>query len=177
MLLLRKSHFQLLEILIGMFLLTLCIVPSLQIFSNIHKSQKRYSREIERDHLAHRIHAKIIESFYDPAILLNAIKEINGEITLPEVLKELNDKRFKANYKINYKKAQKGIETAGGKTATLTLALRDELISLYDDPQYVTALYEYQMFFELVGSLELPHTDKKSPEGEDEYDESEETVK
>jgi hypothetical protein len=79
----RKSHFQLLELMIAFFILLVCIAPAMRIFTSMVKSQEETIRENQRDHLAHMIHAKFTEMLYKRQIPL-------GE-TLQENIIEIQD--------------------------------------------------------------------------------------
>ena len=60
----NKHHFQLLELMVAAFILLVCIAPAMRIFTTIYLSEQEMIRENQRDHLAHRLHAKITEGLY-----------------------------------------------------------------------------------------------------------------
>lgn len=76
----RKRHFQLLEVLIALFLVLLCAVPIISSSVSMYQEQRQLHERILRDHWAHLAQAKIIEWLY--------IKGAKGES-----LKEILDKR------------------------------------------------------------------------------------
>lgn len=69
----KRRHFQLLELMIAVFILLLCVVPTVKIFTSIYLSQQEMVRKNDRDHMARRIHAKLMEKLYKREIPLSVV--------------------------------------------------------------------------------------------------------
>lgn len=74
----HRRHFQLLELMVAVFILLICIVPAMRVFTSIYQSQQAIIRENQRDHLAHLVHANITEKLYKNQIPFG--KEIESEV-------------------------------------------------------------------------------------------------
>lgn len=75
----RRSYFQLLEVMIAAFLISLCAIPIISSFVNVYKEQKLLNNEIEQDHLARVAHAKIVEFLYTFGASGNPLEELIGK--------------------------------------------------------------------------------------------------
>ncbi|WP_068468576.1 hypothetical protein [Candidatus Protochlamydia phocaeensis] len=95
----QKRCFQLLEVMVAVFLILLCAIPALQIFTNIYKEQAEVVRINQRDHLAHLIHAKLVELLYKRTIALEEIWEgKQGSFTDPDLQPQLKKLSYDASY-------------------------------------------------------------------------------
>jgi hypothetical protein len=104
----NKPHFQLLEIMIAIFLIIVCAVPALKTTINIYKEQAEVVRVNQRDHLVHLIHANLIEKFYKRMIPLDQMKMENEEVFRDqEIVEQLNRLNYAATYKIKMLRPQK----------------------------------------------------------------------
>lgn len=70
----RKSYFQLLEVLVAVFLIVVCAMPVLHAYISMNQVQFENARIYERDHLVHLVHAKIVEGLYRKKIPLAEIQ-------------------------------------------------------------------------------------------------------
>ncbi len=95
----RKRHFQLLEIMVAMVLITLCAAPALKIYTNMYKQQSEILHHYEADHLVHQVHAKIIESMYKQAISFDDIL-MGGERAFEDT--HLSPQLKKTGYQCHY---------------------------------------------------------------------------
>lgn len=89
-----RRHFQLLELMVAVFILLICIAPAMQIFTSIFKSQQEIVRENQKNHIIHLMHAKFTEQLYKRLISFEDIrnqKDIN--LTDPDLV-ELLEKSF-----------------------------------------------------------------------------------
>lgn len=75
MFIIRRSHFQLLEVLVAVFLIAICAMPVLSAYIRMNHMQFENARLYERDHFVHLVHAKIVEGFYRKKIRLSEIQE------------------------------------------------------------------------------------------------------
>lgn len=78
-----KRHFQLLEVLIALFLVVVCALPVMEAFVGIYVSQKAFQREIERDHHMHLAHANLVEYLYREGVQGRSINELLSEKGMP----------------------------------------------------------------------------------------------
>lgn len=85
-----KRHFQLLELMVAIFILLICVGPVMSIFTSIYRHQQEIIRENHRDHLKNMAHAKVIEHLYKKMIPLEDILQ-GKPITIadPELLASL----------------------------------------------------------------------------------------
>lgn len=98
----KKRHFQLLEIMVAMFLILLCAAPALQIYTNMYKQQTKIMYDYEADHLANLVHAKIVEAIYKNTLsfedLLNSTPRSVEDGVFSKQLKEIG---YKCQFTIN----------------------------------------------------------------------------
>lgn len=99
-----KRHFQLLEILIALFLVATCAIPVMGSFVSIYLEQRKMQEEIHLDHLMHLAHAKFVEHLYREGAKGSSLKELIDatSITLP-VLDGWQALEEQSNYVFFYK--------------------------------------------------------------------------
>ncbi len=66
----HKRHFLLLEMMVAVFILLICIAPTMRIYTNMYLGQEVIVRENRRDHLAHLVHASVTNQLYQNTIAL-----------------------------------------------------------------------------------------------------------
>jgi hypothetical protein len=59
-----KRYFQLLEVMIAMFLIATCAIPVISSYASMYQAQKAAERSIELDHLSALLHAQVSEFLY-----------------------------------------------------------------------------------------------------------------
>jgi hypothetical protein len=59
-----KQHFQLLEVMVAIFLIVVCALPVLNAYVGMNKAQFDSARTSQRDHLVHLVHGRIVEELY-----------------------------------------------------------------------------------------------------------------
>lgn len=80
------------------FILLVCIAPTMRIFTSMYHVQQDIVRENQRDHLAHRIHAKITEMLYKRQIHLSQdSKDQTIDLPDPELIAELKKLSYNCN--------------------------------------------------------------------------------
>lgn len=84
---------------IAIFILLVCVAPTMRIYTNMYKSQQSMIRELQRDHLAHLVHAKITEQLYKRSISLDEIIQ-NSQLPLSDP--ELKEKLRQLSYECSY---------------------------------------------------------------------------
>jgi|GEM_PF-3991261 len=84
-----KRHFQLLELMVAAFILLICIAPVMRIFTSIYQSQQSIIRENQRDHLAHHVHAEVVERLYKREISIDDIENQLIFLSDPELNEQL----------------------------------------------------------------------------------------
>lgn len=122
-----KRHFQLLEVMIAVFILLVCTAPAMQIYTSMFKRQQAFVRENQRDHLARLIHAKITEQLYKRAIPLEQFVDAKQTpVDFPELEQKFKDLSYKAYYSVaNVGKIPKGEEKPGKYLVQLVITIRD----------------------------------------------------
>lgn len=97
----RKSFFQLLEVMIALFILMICAVPIMQTYVQMHIQEKDMEQLVKRNQLVHEIHAKLIEKLYtETQTIANFENERTEEIKDEELEKKLKDLGYKGHYKM-----------------------------------------------------------------------------
>lgn len=87
----KKRHFQLLEMMVAMFLLLVCVAPMLHIYTHLFKEQQAVIRSYQMDHLVHLIHAKITEQLYKRQIPLEELLQTKSNVLADIELKKALD--------------------------------------------------------------------------------------
>jgi Tfp pilus assembly protein PilV len=156
----RKSHFQLLEVMIAAFILLVCAIPTLRIFTNMYLSQQNIARENQRDHLAHLIHAKIIEQMYMHTISLDRVLEDHTfPLDDPSLQKKLEALQYNATYTFTVLKTRKSrkLNKPVGYFVQLIITIKDLssiknrtfLKQTSENQNPLDASYDYSMYIEL----------------------------
>lgn len=89
-----RRHFQLLELMVAVFILLICIAPAMQIFTSIFKSQQEIVRENQKNHIIHLMHAKFTEQLYKRLISFDDIRNQKDIILTDPDLVDLLGKSF-----------------------------------------------------------------------------------
>lgn len=94
-----KRHFQLLEIMVAVFILLICAAPAMRIYVNMFKQQQVVIRENERDHIARVLHSRIVERFYKRQIPLQELAQ-GKKFTVddPDLQKRLKELNYEGGY-------------------------------------------------------------------------------
>ncbi len=94
-----KRHFQLLEIMVAVFILLICAAPAMRIYTNMFKQQQVVIRENERDHIARVLHSRIVERFYKRQIPLQELAQ-GKKFTVddPDLQKRLKELNYEGGY-------------------------------------------------------------------------------
>lgn len=152
----HKRHFQLLELMVAVFILLICVAPTMRIFTSMYQSQQEIIRENQRDHLAHLIHAKITEMLYKRQI---HISEGDSEILISLSDPELNDelKKFSYTFEANtiiepYK--PRGREHPSHYLAHLVIKLKDvspkvqKKEKTFENQDSADTFYDYKIYID-----------------------------
>lgn len=83
----NKRHFQLLEIMIALFLILVCAIPVIQTYVRVYKEQKTFNQNVDIDHLASLAHARVIEELYQLGANGTPLTDLLGK---PFYLKDLD---------------------------------------------------------------------------------------
>lgn len=94
-----KRHFQLLEIMVAIFILLICAAPAMRIYITMFKEQQLVIRENERDHIARVLHARITEKLYKRQIPLQDLAQgKKSSIDDPDLQKRLKELDYEGAY-------------------------------------------------------------------------------
>lgn len=94
-----KRHFQLLEIMVAIFILLICAAPAMRIYVTMFKEQQLVIRENERDHIARVLHARITEKLYKRQIPLQDLAQGKKlSIDDPDLQKRLKELSYEGAY-------------------------------------------------------------------------------
>lgn len=160
----KRRPFQLLEVMIAFFILLVCAVPTMRIFTSIYQSQQEIVRKNERDHLARLIHAKLTEKLYKREIPLGEV-QVRVPIDLQD--RDIEDKLKKLAYTFAGTFTVTNTHTpqsAGYPTEYLgefVFSLTDLNPSSHKDSQ--EGVYTYFVFID-AGELDNPQLSKNKPQ-------------
>jgi hypothetical protein len=141
---------------VAVFILLICIAPTMRIFTNIYHSQQEIVRENKKNHLLHAVHAKFIEQLYKRQITFDDIK--SGKET------ELRDADLEALFRHSYFKASGKLTIVGshkrkGQTkpyaylVKLEITMEDELAKrAKDSAPSLSESYEYFIYIDAQGA-------------------------
>lgn len=151
---LHKRHFQLLELMVAAFILLICISPTMRIFTNMLKGQKEIVRQNERDHLAHLVHAKLTEEFYQQRFPLGEENESKpiaiGDPDLEKLLRQ-HAYRSSATYALVYSRKEKKelLYKIVIKMRDLTLNSEEENgVDSFENANPSDTFYDYYLFID-----------------------------
>lgn len=162
---LKKLRFQLLEVMVAIFILLLCAAPAIHIYTNTFMNQQKMIRENQRDHLVHHIHAYVTEQLYKKAIPFQQLLE-NTEIAVEDselkaALSKIGYEGFYCFSNIRKKKARGENSKPTKYLVTLTIRLNDLLptkntmVSTNEDKH--KALYIYKIYIDASENVNLNH--------------------
>ncbi|MDP1881094.1 MAG: hypothetical protein Q8K60_09175 [Parachlamydiaceae bacterium] len=114
---------------VAVLLLLICVTPAMRIYTNMYMAQQTIIRENQRDHLAYRIHAYIIEQLYKRIIpfseLLIVQENSLNDSALQDELKKWNYEAFYAFIDPKKKKSSNKSEKADKRFVTLVISIKD----------------------------------------------------
>lgn len=124
----NKRHFQLLEVMVAIFLIMVCAVPAFKILTQVYQEQAAVVRINQRDHLVHLIHAKVVEQLYKRAIPLSEIMEgMHAKFTDTDLQPELERLKYEASYDLSFiePKTDNGREKANEFLGKMSIEMKD----------------------------------------------------
>ena len=132
----QKRPFQLLEILIAIFLVIVCAIPLVQTYVGMHLEQKDQNRLADANQIVEEVHAKILEDLYKKKIGFQQMedpqeREIDDE--------SLITKAKKLNFKVTYNFERVLPRKLRADTAKVLMHLNIKLTRL-DDPKKSTTI-------------------------------------
>lgn len=124
-----KHHFQLLEVMIAAFILIVCVAPTMEIFTNLFREQQRIVQQNQRDHLAKKLYAQIVEQLYKRTLPLDFLFDRKtNQIDQGDLKAELDQIGYEGFYSFTdlRKKKSKGKEETNCYLATLTVVMKEK---------------------------------------------------
>lgn len=124
----KRRFFQLLEIMVAVFILLICAAPAMRIYTNTLIQEQNIVRENRRDHLIPRIHAFLTEQLHKKTI---SFQQISNDAEVPIRDSELEAALAKISYEGSYRfskmKRQKkqGAPKPDRYLVKLTIILKD----------------------------------------------------
>ncbi len=147
-----KRPFQLLELMVAVMILLICIVPAMKIMTTVFLEEREIIRKNERDHIAHLIHASVVELLYKRQIHLPLEEGSLSAIAVEEeLIQELLFKfRYRSDAVIKIVKIEGGKKEGKPKKvlAELTITLREDSRKKGLKSQSPTALYRYLIYID-----------------------------
>lgn len=159
----NKRYFQLLEVMIAIFLIAVCAVPIMGSFVGVYKDQKELVRTIRLDHIAHLAFAKAAEDLYRAGARGDSIKDhLHRDIPLTNFH---NDPEIAGDYDFFYyidilKPRPKQREAS----EKLLLSVSIKSIKKVPDKKKKDRTYDYKLFVSRktkLGQNDLPEETPK----------------
>lgn len=179
----RKHHFQLLELMVAMFILLVCLAPTMRIFTSMHLAQYEMIRDNYQDHLMHKIHGKITELLYKQQIPFS--DSLDGNViplSDPEIDELLKKYSYSCKCKLTIvdKYTPRGQENPTMYLGKIKMTMKDHAFKSRkilkenkdskQDPSETS--YEYFVYID-SGELDKTAKDKKSTGEEKKSDDQE----
>lgn len=99
----KRRHFQLLEVMIAVFLVVACALPALNAYVNMNKVQSDQVRLHQRDHLVHLLYSQLVEDLYRNRIQWADIQEGKQSELDEDLCKDVYDQFKKHSYQCFYR--------------------------------------------------------------------------
>jgi hypothetical protein len=147
----NKRHFQLLEVMIAIFLIIMCAVPALNIYVNMYRSQSKANIINQRDHLARLTHASIIEDLYKRQIPFESIVAgVEGEMTHSDIKSELDKIGYEAFYRFEVFShlTEQKMREASSILTDLIITMKRKKFNEIDDIEKNVTHYKYIVYIE-----------------------------
>jgi Tfp pilus assembly major pilin PilA len=122
-----KRHFQLLEVMVAVFLILLCAVPALEVYTNMYKQQAFVNLAYKKDHLVRLIHSHLVEKLANNEIALEEIFQGREfDVNQTELKKALRKIGYEAHYqfKITFPKNDSQQLTKNRLLAEMTIQMK-----------------------------------------------------
>lgn len=84
----KRSYFQLIEVMLALILITTCAFPCIKIYVNLYREQVNTIKSYERDHLAQMLHAKIMEKLYKRDFFLEDLLQENNVYKIEDITED-----------------------------------------------------------------------------------------
>lgn len=142
----NKYHFQLLEVMIAAFILIICVAPAMQVFTNMFKEQQRIIQQNQREHLAKKIYAAIVEKLYKREIpILSLYDKKIQSVPDEDLQKQLEKIGYEGFYSFKdiKKKQKKGATKAACFLLTLDVILKDRSSLQRSQKEYLSSYSVY----------------------------------
>lgn len=148
----RLPRFQLLEVMVAIFLIVVCAAPALKIHIALYLEQNHILRENKRDHLVHLVHAAVVEKLYKNEIPIQNILtsqimafEDNATDSMNSIKQQLDKLYYHCQYsfKLDSDKPKK-------KLVKLIIEMKD-----LKKKKNAVFNYNYLVFISLTGQPDL----------------------
>jgi hypothetical protein len=136
---------------IAIFLIVTCAIPIIRAYTEMSKIQLEEIRSCQRDHLAHRIHATIVEKLYQNAIPWSEI--VKGKVEkldklgeLEEIVNELRKISYESSYQLTVFENDQNKNDKTKYLVILTILMQElSLKSFKQEP----CMYRYHIFVQM----------------------------
>lgn len=136
----KKLYFQLLEVMISIFLVIVCAVPMLHTFVQMHIDQKEIHRINERDHLVQEVHAKLLDDLYQHRISWSEIEnKQEREIADSSILERAKKRDYKVTYQFSVDQPKKVVD----ETNDVLIKLEIKMLDLKNPKKKVPSYHYY----------------------------------
>jgi len=146
----RRAYFQLLEVLIGLFLIVTIALPIIHSFVRTYTEQTKMLRTIELDHLAHLAHAQVTEALYrDAGRTARTVKEFtdqSGSIQMDPSWFQKGSPVQQQQYDFTYEMKLKEQKKKRGQPEAEKLLLQLTITITEKGPNKVQRVYPYLLY-------------------------------
>lgn len=139
-----KRHFQLLEVIIALFLIASCALPIMGTYSYIYREQMLAKHDMDMDHAALLLHAQIVTTLYQEGSEGKSLKEkigVETPVNLGQL--DLENSPYQVSYKLEVLEPKK--EKTQAKTKNLLLALKIEAKKIKASEKEKPRQYSYNV--------------------------------
>lgn len=179
---LHTRSFQLLEMMIAIFLVVVCIAPIFRAYVDMNRAQFNTIRLHHRDHLVHLVYGIVMEQLYKQAISWEEILHSRPEKLerlnpLEEVAKQFKALSYEATYQLQIEKPKKDCDQANEFLLKFSICVADGLQKEEEPVSYHYYVYawrelpsgqvplpkEIEDVDEIVDTDQLPQVDPTAP--------------
>lgn len=138
----KKRHMLLLEVLIAMFIITLCILPLLSPFAMVLKQQRHFIKTMNLDHVVNLLYVDVLDQLQQNKIPWNAIQD-HAQIPIDDSMLRRAGYQEQLPYKGTFRFDEQHLPAGGpaikGKPAIGWYAYWLVVTFVFTSPDYVEA--------------------------------------
>lgn len=160
----HRHYFQLLELMVAIFILLVCVMPVIRIFTSMYQSQRAIIREHQRDHLAHLVHAKFTEQLYKRMVPFEEeMEEKRIALSDPDLEEQLYRSSYQCMGILTVENSSKENGKFSGHLCKLIIKMTDVLpqrqsSTQQDDQNPSETVYDYYIYIDRTVEKSSPNS-------------------